>query len=161
MGYDIRTTDYAFELSHIDDQTIRAFSNRTNEIESLLEQLTVKSDKVRDQMGARTRQPKTQSFSRGELIEKWQVRMEKTDLEKLIQIKERTKQTPTQPIQQPFRFKPFDRQDKPKIADTLKRGLEYGLKLSDLRIRKEVVKSRSEPQIKLDTKTRLVPVISR
>lgn len=71
IGYDIRKTDSAFEVSAIPQKAIDHFSKRTNDIGRTAEELGITNPKELDQLGARTRSKKQKARTMPDLKEAW------------------------------------------------------------------------------------------
>ena len=67
LGLRIIKTRNNFELAGVDSSTIDAFSRRTKLIEKEIEQKGILSEKLKDQLGARTRKSKSDKHSQQEL----------------------------------------------------------------------------------------------
>ena len=71
LGYGIRKTDSAFEVTAIPQKAIDHFSKRTNDIGRTAEELGITNPKELDQLGARTRAGKQKARTMPELKAAW------------------------------------------------------------------------------------------
>jgi conjugative relaxase-like TrwC/TraI family protein len=81
LGYGIRKTDKAFEVTVIPKNAIAHFSKRTNEIGQIAKELGITDPKELDELGARTRGNKESSLSMGELKAVWREQLEREEID--------------------------------------------------------------------------------
>lgn len=79
MGYNIEREGKFWTIEELDKETIKKFSHRTEEIEKKAEELGIKTDKGKDQLGATTRGSKDDQFTMDQLREKWWERLDHTE----------------------------------------------------------------------------------
>jgi conjugative relaxase-like TrwC/TraI family protein len=71
QGYGVERRAGGWELAFSSEGLTRKFSRRTEEIERTAEALGIKDDRVKDKIGARTRESKTEELSGAELKAEW------------------------------------------------------------------------------------------
>ncbi|WP_240543497.1 MobF family relaxase [Spirosoma foliorum] len=71
LGYRIRRTDKAFEITGVPEHIIDLFSKRTNEIGQIANQLGITDQAELDQLGARTRAKKQKGLTMAKLKQEW------------------------------------------------------------------------------------------
>jgi conjugative relaxase-like TrwC/TraI family protein len=71
LGYSVRKTKDAFEISGIPDSTLKKFSLRTSQIDRVAEKLGITDPKVKAKLAATTREAKLGSIPYPELVERW------------------------------------------------------------------------------------------
>lgn len=76
IGLPVERTGKGWEIAALNDPLLlKAFSRRTDEVEKLAKELGISDPKLKDQLGATTRNKKQNKWSREELVEKWRARM--------------------------------------------------------------------------------------
>lgn len=86
-GYEIERNEHNFEIKAIDRNTIDKFSNRTQEIEKEAQKRGILTDKLKDGLGAKTREHKNKGLSKTELKEKWLNRLTADEKKKIFTAK--------------------------------------------------------------------------
>ena len=71
LGYSVRKTKDAFEISGIPDSVLKKFSLRTMQIESVAQKLGITDPKVKAKLAATTREAKLGSIPYPDLVERW------------------------------------------------------------------------------------------
>jgi len=71
LGYSVRKTKDAFEISGIPDATLKKFSLRRQQIDQVAEKLGITDPKVREKLAATTREAKLSSIPYPELVQRW------------------------------------------------------------------------------------------
>jgi conjugative relaxase-like TrwC/TraI family protein len=84
LGYSIRKTKNAFEISGVPDSVLKKFSLRTLQIESVAEKLGITDPKVKAKLAATTREAKLGSIPYPELVERWDKLLLPTEREALL-----------------------------------------------------------------------------
>ena len=77
-GYEIEKTKNGWELKLIDRNTIKAFSNRTKQINQAAEDRKITNAKQADKIGAWTRENKNKSVGEDQVREHWENRLTET-----------------------------------------------------------------------------------
>jgi conjugative relaxase-like TrwC/TraI family protein len=71
LGYSVRKTKDAFEISGIPDAVLKKFSLRTGQIDRVAEKLGITDPKVKAKLAATTREAKLGSIPYPELVQRW------------------------------------------------------------------------------------------
>jgi conjugative relaxase-like TrwC/TraI family protein len=71
LGYSVRKTKDAFEISGIPDAVLKKFSLRTSQIEEVAEKLGITDPKAKAKLGATTREAKLSAIPYPELVGRW------------------------------------------------------------------------------------------
>ncbi|WP_240543752.1 MobF family relaxase [Spirosoma foliorum] len=71
LGYRVRRTDKAFEITGVPEHIIDLFSKRTNEIGQIAKELGITDQAKLDQLGARTRAKKQKGLTMNQLKQEW------------------------------------------------------------------------------------------
>lgn len=79
MGYDIRKTRTAFELTVIPQKVINHFSKRTNHIGQIAKEKGITDAKALDQLGSQTRLGKDNTLTMEQLKSLWQQQLQSND----------------------------------------------------------------------------------
>lgn len=80
LGYGIERTKKGWEIAGIERSTIEKFSNRTQEVEAVAAEKGITDAKTKSELGARTRNAKSENLTLDELRGEWDKRL--TDAEK-------------------------------------------------------------------------------
>ena len=81
LGYAIRRNRKSWEIDGVPQSVIDKFSRRTEMIENIAKEKRIVSDRAKDKLGAKTREPKQSSLDQHELKRLWEDRL--TVLERL------------------------------------------------------------------------------
>lgn len=96
-GYQIRQTKDRWEVLGVPQAVIRAFSNRSEEIDKLAEEKNL-SAKAKAQLGATTRHSKSMSVAESELVRLWQARLSPDELHHLNTLKDNSQASREQAV---------------------------------------------------------------
>lgn len=83
LGYAIRRTKDAFEISAVPDLALRKFSLRTMQIDQVAEKLGITDPKVKAKLAATTREAKLGSIPYPELVKRWDAMLEPSERQAL------------------------------------------------------------------------------
>lgn len=97
LGYGIQKTAAGWEIEGVPRSLITKFSRRTAEIERIAEERGITDDKLKDGLGALTRQGKRHGLTYSDLLAAWGSRM--TEAEKVLVSKLRFDREPVQAAQ--------------------------------------------------------------
>lgn len=111
MGLNIERDGKFWTIEELEKSTLQKFSHRTEQIEQKAEELGIKTDKGKDQLGASTRGRKEGSFTRDQLREKWWQQLDDSERETLDKLS---------------KFEPDSNSEPPHF--TVENTVEYALK---------------------------------
>ena len=81
LGYPIENRPFSFEILGVGQDNINRFSRRSQEIESLAEELGIAdNDRAKDGLAAKTRASKSQPLTKEAMLAEWQNRLDWTQL---------------------------------------------------------------------------------
>ncbi len=83
LGLPIERDGKFWTIEGLDKDTLKKFSNRTEQIETYAEEHNIENDKAKSQIGVRLRQAKDKGLSRDELRDVWWDRLEDSERETL------------------------------------------------------------------------------
>lgn len=83
LGLPIERDGKFWTIEGLEKETLKKFSNRTEQIEAYAEEHNIESDKAKSQIGVRLRQGKEKGLSRDDLREVWWDRLEDNERETL------------------------------------------------------------------------------
>jgi conjugative relaxase-like TrwC/TraI family protein len=79
LGFDISRTATGWEISGVPSKVLKAFSRRSEQIESAAKELGIANPELKSRLGAKTRERKQLGFSLAELRRIWNARLSKND----------------------------------------------------------------------------------
>lgn len=83
LGYDIKRTRQNWEIAEIPRPLIEKFSRRSRTIEELAQELQITDPKLKDQLGALSREGKRHGLSQTQLLEAWGIRLSPEEISQL------------------------------------------------------------------------------
>ncbi|MBI1349443.1 relaxase domain-containing protein [bacterium] len=88
LGYGIERNSHGWELAGVNRQLVEKFSRRTQLIEAEARRRGIKDAELKDQLGAKTRERKTDDHTRSELRQEWESRLTSAERRAIRQTRE-------------------------------------------------------------------------
>lgn len=156
LGYAIEANEKGWELAGYSRETIEAFSRRTKLINELAEERGLRSDKAKDQLGARSREAKQENEDKASQRQEWRARLRKEEQERIAAIERdrrpgRAARSPARTAAECVEFASrhgFERQSVMRETGFLAEAIRHGLgAVSVEEIRTEYARQTSEGKL--------------